>query len=47
MCFFAKFYIIESNPDIQEKYPYVRVGILEPMRNKDILTENSCFCHEA
>ena len=26
--------------DFKEKYPYVRVGTLEPMRIKDILTKD-------
>ena len=30
-----------STHDFKKKYPYVRVGALEPMRIKDILTENS------
>ena len=33
----------KSNHDFKEKYPYVRVGTLEPMRVKDILKKNSCF----
>ena len=53
--FFAKFYAIislrrlpnqcpkKSNHDFKEKYPYVWVGTLEPMRIKDILTKNHFF----
>ena len=34
----------KSNHDLlQEKYHYVHVGTLEPMRVKDILAKNNCF----
>ena len=33
----------ESNHDFKEKYPYIRVGTLEPMHIKEILTKTSCF----
>ena len=34
----------KSNHDFKEKYPYIRVGTLEPLRIKAILTQkNSCF----
>ena len=30
----------KSTHDFEEKYPYVRMGSLEPMRIDDILTKN-------
>ena len=32
-----------SNNDFKEKYPYVRVGTLKPIRIKDILTKTDVF----
>ena len=33
----------KSNHDFKETYPYIRVGPLEPMRIKDILTKKPAF----
>ena len=39
----SKSMLQKSNHDIWGKYPYVRVGILEPMIIKEISTKNSWF----
>ena len=37
-------FLLLSSLDFKEKYYYVLAGTLEPMRNNDVLTKNSCFC---